>query len=251
MALGYSAKQRANAWERLDVTPEQVQGVPQISHLFKKIGQETRWKPHLVEDEDGRQQSCRGCKECQKGYLRVMVNKPWKTAVIDYLRGSSEDDARQWLAVWDTLSKTAQDALPLEAICIAATLTTKRLFELVSGAMFEQSAAESSLIAAVAHPQIVQATIDSALQPEGIEDRKMLHQHRNFLPVPKNNIVNVRGNQIIDNSQGKTLNINPPAVADTVRSLSDKFNARFLTAEPVAVLALGPGDEQKDDQERP
>lgn len=42
----------------------------------------------------------------------------------------------------------------------------------------------AAINAALALPEIVDAAIDSALEPDGQKDRQMLLQHSGFLPVP-------------------------------------------------------------------
>jgi hypothetical protein len=49
----------------------------------------------------------------------------------------------------------------------------------------------SKLIAAVHHPEIVEATIQAAKGPFGMPDRKMLHDHMGFLPLPKGQTINI------------------------------------------------------------
>jgi hypothetical protein len=185
-----TAQRRSEAYEMLEVTPAQVAAEPAVSHLLRKLGS--------------------------------------RATVLQYLRGSADEDARRFLTVYDRYTKGQQNILPLEAFCVAAKITTKRFFEVISGAVFEQAGDESALLAAAKHPNVVAATIKNALHPLGKDDRKMLHQHQGFLPMPKNTTVNVFGNQRIDARNQTQVNVSVlPALEEGVKRLSDRFNDRI------------------------
>ena len=85
------------------------------------------------------------------------------------------------------------------------------------------------------HTDVVQATIDSAMDLElGAGDRKVLHQAANFTPVPKNSVTFVR-NQTVDNRlQGATITQVLPPAEDTIRRLGDRFNDRIMDIKAIA-----------------
>ena len=190
---------RDDALVRLEVTKEAIAEAPKISHLFKRIG---------------------GVK-----------------AVLRYLRGSGESDARKILKAVAVVSVRAQALVPFEAFVLHAGLTTRRAYEVVAGAVFEQSADETELLASAKHPDILAQTIAMARTPCGTPERKMPHQHAGFLPMPKTQIISVRGNQMIDNrNQSQNVTI-LPAIEDSVRKISDRFNTRFLGADALPAIA--------------
>ncbi len=49
----------------------------------------------------------------------------------------------------------------------------------------------STLVAAIAHPKGVEASIDRALEAQGVDDRRMLFQHSGFIPTLRGSTVNV------------------------------------------------------------
>lgn len=201
-------KRKAEAYERLGVAEPDVLRLPQISHILSQ----------LLNGRKG-------------GVLKA----------IEFLRGADNADARKWLAVYDSIPESARKLLPFEAFCLASGLTTKRMLEVVTGACFEQSANASSLVAAAAHPAVVTATVKGALRREGEQDRKMIHQHMKFLPVPKNSttIINPGGvqNNLQDNSQNLSIGVQEvQGLESKMGRIANRFNERLglpASAEPI------------------
>lgn len=182
----------SETYERLGVAPSAISDLPIISHILKSIpgGQDK---------------------------------------AVEYLRGSAEPDARKWLAVYDQIPISYRHLIPIEAYCLASGLTTKRVLELITGACFEQSDSAANLIAKASKPKIIEATVESAMMlgHEGAQDRKMMHLHEGFVPVPKTSVVNVQGNVIQDNRL-QSISIGELGRLDNDMSrLEDKFNQRF------------------------
>ncbi len=152
--------------------------------------------------------------------------------VFEYLEGSEEPEARKILAARERVSDSLASILPFEAFCVAAGVTTKKAFAVISGEVMDQSAKASALIARSKHPEVVQYTIDQALTPAGAQERKMLHQSAGFLPMAKG-AVNMFGNVSIDNSV-KTQNVAVlPPVEDGVKRMADRFG-EMLVVEAAA-----------------
>lgn len=72
--------------------------------------------------------------------------------------------------------------LPPEAFCHAAGVSPWRVLEIIAGVAVRQGAQASAIIAAIAHPRVVEKTIDMALQDDGTRERMMLHKAVGFLP---------------------------------------------------------------------
>jgi len=175
---------KADGLARLRVTPGQLAEVPQIDHLFKPIG----------------------------GRLKV----------LEYLAGSEEPEAQLITRMARELIPHQRRDVPFEAYCIAANVTTKKMFGIISQEVMEQSRMAVSLLSKARHVEVVQATIDAALHPLGVQDRRMLHQAEGFVPVPKNNITHIHGN-VDARTQTANVAVLPP-VEESVRRLSDRFN---------------------------
>lgn len=178
-----------DAYLVLDVKASDVQAVPKIHHLLRDSG---------------------------------VLGK-----VFEYLEGSEEPEARKILDARHRVSDSLASVLPFEAFCVAAGVTTKKAFAIISGEVMDQSAKASALIARSKHPDVVQYTIDQALTPAGTQERKMLHQSAGFLPMPKS-AVNMFGNVSIDNSV-RTQNVAVlPPVEDGVKRMADRFGEMIL-----------------------
>ena len=155
--------------------------------------------------------------------------------VFEYLEGSEEPEARRLLDARARVSGSLAAILPFEAYCVAAGVTTKKAFAVISGEVMDQSAKASALLARSKHPEVVAYTIDQALTPAGAQERKMLHQSAGFLPMPKGN-VNMFGNVSIDAST-KTQNVAVlPPVEDAVKRMADRFGEMPQVAAPVVEM---------------
>ena len=195
---------------RLEVTPEDLDNCPKIEHLFKGIG--------------GRQQ------------------------VFEYLSGSEEPDARKILDLRKRLSGKQIAAVPFEAYCLAAGISPKKMFGIVAAEVLDQEAKAKQIMVAAKHTQVVEATIESALDPEfGSADRRMMHQATGFVPVPKNSITHIHGNQTIDQRSQATMIAVLPPVEDTVRRLADRFNDRVLDIKALPAPAPIEEEDEEDD----
>lgn len=111
-----------------------------------------------------------------------------------------EDDERfkKLLYAYDTSTERDKSAIRLEDLCAAADITPDAFLGIVISALWKRNVDIGKLLAAMAHPRVVEATIDGAMRPQGVMDRKMMHDHIGFLPIPKGQVINV------DNSS-KTL----------------------------------------------
>ena len=192
----------------LEVKPEDVLASPRIEHLFKGIG----------------------------GKEKVFV----------YLAGSEEPEARKLLELRSRLTRDQRKAVPFEAYCIAAEVSTKKMFGIISQEVVDQSAKATELLAKARHPEVVEATIRSALTLTGDKDRKMLHQAQGFVPIPKTAVTNVFGN--IDARRQKVDVAVLPPVEDGIRKLSDRFNSGLSLPPPVEAV-FEEGDEDGDEED--
>ena len=205
-----AAYHRSQALEALSLSDEQVAEVPQITHVIRKAG---------------------------------LSEELW-----DILSASDSADIRKLLKVRNDLRAMQQKHVPIEALCIAAEVGTKKALEIITTAVYEHSSLSSNLLAAVAHPSIVEASVAAALTRQGTKDRDMLFKHSNFTPLPKTSIVSVRGNvnQVGGTQQNLTV---LPAVEDTVKRLSDRFNMELTPPEPAQIEAPAEDDDEYDGEE--
>ncbi|MGH7181965.1 MAG: hypothetical protein ACREJN_08320 [Nitrospiraceae bacterium] len=164
-------------------------------------------------------------------------------AVLDYLRASDDRTAKEIVRLYGSVP--IQDGsgrklpVPFEAFCVAAKVSRKKFLQLLVGEVSEQSDLMSNMLAASAHPKVVEETIRVATSDEfgASEARSILHKHRGFLPTPKTQNVNIRGNlnqdNRVDNSQNATINIGDLEFGnEAIGKATDRFNeARVFKVE--------------------
>jgi hypothetical protein len=210
------------AYTTLGVKPSDVAAVPQITHIIK-------------------QSFKRGIDDA-----------------ILYLKASEEEEAKKFLRTWSEFSPTMHRKLPFEAFCVAASVRTKRILEILVSSCYDDATTAVKLITAVNHPKVVQATVKNAMKAEGAADRKMLHLHKGFLPVPRNNTnifqPGAKQLQLQDNSNHATQNnfgsdgkpldpaignnketFNPNAIGiieGRMNRISDRYNQGLSAATP-------------------
>lgn len=200
---------RQKALGILEVTEADVAALPQISHLTKVVG---------------------------------------KTPVlIEYLSGSENEDARKVVLEASKLTVSALTQIPIEALCAAAKVSTKRLFGILSEEVMEQGERATKLLAQASHPRVVKKTIDVAMTADGTPERKMLLQASGFLPSAQKHVTQFFGRTEIDARAQAALPQTAvlPPVEDSVRRLSD----RFLSAAPAQIAAPEVVDAEMEDIE--
>lgn len=180
------ADHKRDAYTLLCIEPHEVDSAPRISHLLKAAG--------------------------------------IYSTVFDILSGSEEPEARKLVEMRARLNKRQARVVPFEAYCVAAEIAPKKAFGIISQETMDQCGQVSVLLAKAAHPKVVQATIESAITLDGVADRKMLHQHESFVPIPKTSITNIHGHQMIDaRQQVQNIALLPP-LEDVVTRMHDRFN---------------------------
>jgi len=96
-----------------------------------------------------------------------------KWTFIAYARLCQDECVKALVYRWDTLSHYDQRRTSIEALCEAVGIEPARLLGEVVAAAYRYNQDVSNLVAAVMHPKVVEASINRALAPEGIEDRRL------------------------------------------------------------------------------
>ncbi|HEV2172525.1 MAG TPA: hypothetical protein VGR71_03110 [Nitrospira sp.] len=122
------------------------------------------------------------------------------SAAIEAARLVGEKDERFRMVVYayEETPESDRPKLKLEALCETAGIPTSEFLGSTIAAIHSRNVDIGKLIASAAHPKVVEATIENAQTRNGFMDRKMMHDHVGFLPLPKGMNIN------IDNSK-KTL----------------------------------------------
>jgi len=84
--------------------------------------------------------------------------------VVEILDADASEDSRKFVDRYASISVSDRAYLPIEAVCLAAGLTTRRLWELISGARLEQSQDITKLIIADSMPRVALAAVKAATE---------------------------------------------------------------------------------------
>lgn len=185
--------------------------------------------------------------ECPKALTEPLKKLRMVGQVAEMLEGSNRPAARKWLRKWRTLpSYRDHVAYMPEMVCLSAGLDPFDVLSALLGNQHDEGAVAASLLAATQQVETVKATLESAktIGPDGVQDRKMLHQHSKFLPMPKTQFVNMPGAQIDARTQVAQVSV-LPSVEDETRRLSERFGKKLIAA-PQQVLDAEEVDGEED-----
>ncbi len=90
--------------------------------------------------------------------------------VVEILDGDTSEDSRIFLSKYRSVSVSDLAYLSIEELCVAAGITTRRLWELLSGARLEQSQDITKLIIADSMPRVVSNAVKAATEAVPIMD---------------------------------------------------------------------------------
>ena len=126
---------------------------------------------------------------------------------LGYLRCSSALEAKQMIALFDSLMKSEKKSVTLDHLAAACkddkgnSVQPSKVMGIITEQMFSMSVAVTGMIAASKAHDVMRAAVWYAGTVDGHQDRKMLLQTVGPVPVPKSqtNVLNISGNKI-DNS---------------------------------------------------
>jgi hypothetical protein len=118
----------------------------------------------------------------QKGYNSLPRQK-----ILSFAAVSNQPCAMAFTNAIRKLKTQDRDKLSFEAMCVLAQVNPVELLGAILMAAKSMKATESALKAILAHPEVVEETIQTAKVPgpAGFSDRKMLHEAVGFLPSKK------------------------------------------------------------------
>lgn len=207
-------RKSARIRKKLNLTPDSLVGVSRITPILSRV-------------EGGRER--------------------W----VEALRLSDDDDAHTFLKSYDGIAESDRAYLSAEELCIVADISTRRLLELVVGALVEDSKNASAIVAAIRQPAVVERLADSALWPgkDGAMDRRMFLTATGFLPSPpksRDGSVFVTVNQQQNNLEGEVPVTGLPSsgpdkrfttAEDELKGLHEAMDGQKLLKEPQQVIA--------------
>lgn len=113
---------------------------------------------------------------------------------VELAAEGGDEDAQKFMAVWADLNRPEQLKVALDLVCVSAGVSRVALLKAIVGIAFEHFTDVANLVAAAAHPALVEKTIRSAERLNsgiGQRDRHALLAHAGFLPTPRGTTVNV------------------------------------------------------------
>lgn len=148
---------------RLDIDPDELEACPKVSDILIR------------------------CLGTQKS------TKLPRQAIFNYISASGSPCAVAFLRSMKDVKKSDLDALSFEAMCVRARVSPLELLGAILMSAKSMKATESALRAIMAHPDVVQTTVETAKipGPAGFSDRKMLHEAVGFLPTKKGGDFNI------------------------------------------------------------
>lgn len=130
-----------------------------------------------------------------------------KLTAIEAARMSQDDDERlkKMVYAWDHATSRDQETIKLEDLCAAADLTPDAFLGLVIPALHRRNMDISRIVAIMAHPKVVEASVAAAQTTWGSLDRQMLLQQSGFLPSKAGQQINIdnRKQTLVTGSGGK------------------------------------------------
>lgn len=229
--LSGSLRLRYDAYAKLGVPESEVKKLPRITPHIRQIQRQLRRAGNGPQVAIG---------PMPNNLARFPTNPYY------FLSASADPDARKVLESYYSLNKTFRDSLPIEAFCLASGVSTLRVLEIITATCVRLGAQAASMIAAVAHPRVVEKTIAMALTDEGHEDRSVLHKATGFLPSPKGAHTNITVTQNAQaNATAQAASIAAPPPEQTIRRFVDRFNdARQLHSPAQPALPADVGHEK-------
>jgi hypothetical protein len=156
-ANGQTAYKRQLAYEHLGIDPKDVKCAPFFRKQLRRIAHCVNYGVNSTA-------------------LTLLPLRP-----LEYLRYSEDPEARKVSDAYLSVPETYRRLLPPEAFCHAAGVSPWRALEIITGVAVRQGAWASAVLAAIAHPRLVERTIERALQDGGVREVMMLHKAVGFL----------------------------------------------------------------------
>jgi len=137
-----------------------------------------------------------------------------RETAINAARMIQDEDTRCHKVVyaWDSATQRDRDTIKLEDLCAAAGLTPDEFLGLIIPALWRRNLDIGKLIAAMAHPQVVEASIQAAKTQWGGMDRQMLHTASGFLPTKSGSQINIDNRRQVLNTNGSVKDTSAPGL---------------------------------------
>lgn len=151
--------------------------------------------------------------------------------ILEAMRAYDDDDAREFIELYDSLTKKDRQYLSLEEIAVASGIGSLRLAEIAQSAMIMHGQLTTKLLLASNMSKIVNTSIKQALTPKGLADREMMLKAGGVLPVPKGAQIAIQTNVSEGRSETKTIEGTVPTYlssSERLKAIHDAVEVRRL-----------------------
>jgi hypothetical protein len=160
--------------------------------------------------------------------------------VLEALRSHDDDDARDFLDLYDSLTAKDRKYLSLEEIAHASGIGSLRLTEITNTAIILHSKMAVSMMLASHMPKVVATNLKQAATPKGLADREWALKAGGYLPVPKGATIAIQNNLNEGKGEAKEIEEAPryKDAGERLREIHDAVESRRLpspASEPFLV----------------
>lgn len=160
--------------------------------------------------------------------------------ILEALRAHSDEDAREFIELYDSLTLRDRKYLTLEEVAYACGIGSLRLAEVATSAMILYGQMTSKIMLAAGLPGIVQTSVRLAKTDKGGFDREMMLKAGGVLPVPKGNTFVFPPREIEDRGP-KTIEAEPEYLdaGERLRLIHDAVDPKRLPSPPSTPVDIG------------
>lgn len=162
--------------------------------------------------------------------------------IIEALRAHDDDDAREFISMYDSVSKEDRRLVTLEEIAYVAGIGSLRLGEIAQSAMILHGQLTTKLLLASNLHKVVARSLKEASTPKGIEDRKMMLTAGGILPSPKGTTIAIQNNNSSEGSKSKDIENSEAVYLDPgqrLRAIHEAVEQRRLPSPPSSPIRVG------------
>lgn len=162
--------------------------------------------------------------------------------VMEALRAHDDDDAREFVEFYDSLTATDRGVLKLEEIASACGVGSLRLVEVANTAIILHSKMSTSLLLASNLHRVVSRSISEAVKPNGLADREWMLKAGGILPVPKGAQIAIQTNVTPSTAETRAIEGPTPEYLDPgqrLRMIHDAVEQRRLPSPQSVPVELG------------
>ena len=164
--------------------------------------------------------------------------------VLEALHTHDDEDARDFVEFYDSLSKQDREELTLEEIAYGAGIGSLRLAEVAQTALFLHGQMRVKMLLSAGLPRVVDTMLKQAVKPSGRADREWALKAGTILPTPKGAQIAIQN--VIPPKEGAEdhpsertalpIYVSPE---DRLRTIHEAVEQRRLPAPPSPPIDLG------------